>query len=294
MKKDNLTEENLKYLDYLNDSNNHEFERIGESNQVIKHVKNIIANTKPNPEKLFVGDGIWAQQRILETNTRVVNFIICPEYIYTNEALQIVKQIFDRAEHKYIVSAKTFDKLSERDQPDGLLSLAQLPQYDINALKPKDKSIILILDGIEIPGNIGTMLRVCDGAGVDAVFICNRKARLSHPKLIKGSMGAVLTVPIYEFTDVGECYNWLQKNDFQIYLADTRAEHNYFEEHYHKKTAFVMGSERYGISRDWYKENCNLISIPMLGKCDSLNVGVAATVLIYNATMKIKMEAKYV
>lgn len=291
MKEDNLSQENKAFLNELKDSTS--FNHIGENNPIIKQIKSVIANTKSNPEKLFVGEGIWAQQKILMTNTRVVNFVICPEYLYTNEALQIVRDISLRAENKYIVSAKTFDKLSERDQPDGLLSLAQLPQYDIKDLKPKDKSIILILDGIEIPGNIGTMLRVCDGAAVDAVFICNRKARLSHPKLVKGSMGAVLTVPIYEFTDVTECHDWLIKNGFEIYLADTRAERNYFEQHYCNHTAFVMGSERYGISREWYKSDCNLISIPMLGKCDSLNVGVAATVLIYNATMKVKLDCKY-
>lgn len=291
MNKNNISKENLDFLEKLESDKN--FQHIGENNAFIKQIRNVISNSKPNPEKLFVGEGIWNQQVILQTKTRVVGFIVCLEYIYTNEAVQAIQEMQKVAENFYIVSAKTFDKISEKDQPDGMLALAQLPKYDIKDLKPKQNSLILVLDGIEIPGNIGTMLRVCDGAGVDAVFICNRKARLSHPKLIKGSMGSVLTVPIYEFTDVETCHNWLTSHGFITYLADTRAKHNYFEEHYNNRTAFVMGSERYGISREWYTEDCKLISIPMLGKCDSLNVGVAATVLVYNATMKIKLNAKY-
>ena len=287
-----INEENLKLLDEI--VNSQKFQAIGEHNSIIKQVKGIISNTKPNPEKLFIAEGIWAQQKILETNTKIQSLIICPEYIFTNEAVMIVKQLSTLTDNLFIISSKTFDKISERDKPDGILSVAYLPRFSLENFKLNKKSIILILDGIEIPGNIGTMLRVCDGAGVDEVFICNRKARLSHPKLIKGSMGAVLTVPIVEFANVEECYNYLHKNKFKIYLADTRAEKNYFEEEYQDRTAFVMGSERYGISREWYNYDCGLISLPMLGKCDSLNVGVAATVLIYDATMKIKLGAKHV
>ena len=186
----------------------------------------------------------------------------------------------------YNFSVETFYKISERERPDGLLSIAYLPRYKIEDFKVKEKSIILVLDGIEIPGNIGTMLRACDGAGVEAVFICNRRARLTHPKLIKGSMGAVLTIPMYEFEDVASCYKFLEDNNYTIFLADTRAKNTYFTQKYPSHTAFVMGNERHGISREWYTYPVEMISIPMLGKCDSLNVGVSATILIYDASMK--------
>lgn len=286
-----INEENLKLLNEI--INSQRFQAIGEHNSIIKQIKGIISNTKPNPEKLFIAEGIWASQKILETGTKIKSLVICPEYIYTNEVVMIVEKLSTLTDNLFIVSAKTFDKISERDKPDGIISVAYLPRYNIDNFKINKKCIVLILDGIEIPGNIGTMLRVCDGAGVDGVFICNRKARLTHPKLIKGSLGAVLTVPMIEFEDVKECYEFLYKNKFKTYLADTKAEKNYFEEEYPDRTAFVMGSERYGISREWYNYDCGLISIPMLGKCDSLNVGVAATVLIYDATMKIKLEAKH-
>ncbi len=266
----------------------HKFLEVGEKNSIIKRIKNIISNTKPNPEKFFVADGIWAQNRILETNTYIDALIICPECVYTNEAVMIIEKLSQKTNNLYIVSKKTYEKIAERDKPDGLMSIAKLPMPDIKDYRPSKKSVILVLDGIEIPGNIGTMLRACDGAGVEAVFICNRRARLTHPKLIKGSMGAVLTIPMYEFSDVDSCYKFLKENGYTIFLADTRAKNTYFTQSYPNHTAFVMGNERHGISRQWYTYPVEMISIPMLGKCDSLNVGVSATILIYDASMKLR------
>lgn len=278
-------EVNKSHKDSLYDS----FLPIGEHNPYIKQVKNLVNNTKPNPEKLFVAEGLWAFNKLVEFNVEIKSLVICKDHVFTHEAEVAIEKLSKRTNFKFLVSQKTFEKISERDKPDGLLAVAVLPQHKIEDFKPKNNAVVLVLDGIEIPGNIGTMVRMCDGAGADAVFVVNRKARLTHPKLIKGSMGAVLSVPIYEFAEIDDCYNWLEKNGFTTYLADTRATHHYYEEPFGKKTALVMGSERYGITRAWYSKPHVMISIPMLGTVDSLNVGVAATVLTYEATIKNKI-----
>lgn len=270
------------------------FQFIGEQNPYVKQVKNLVNNTKPNPEKLFVAEGIWAFKKLLEFNCEVRSLVVCPEHIHTPDALSVLKQALTKTQFLFAVSKKTYEKLTERDKPDGLLAVAVLPKHNIENFSPEPKSVVLVLDGIEIPGNIGTMVRMADGAGVDAVFVCNRKARLTHPKLIKGSMGAILSVPIFEFNDIDSCYSWLNKHNFTIYLTDTRATHHYYDEPFGSNSAIVMGSERYGISREWYDENkdARLISIPMLGSVDSLNVGVAATVIAYEATVKNKLGGR--
>ena len=272
--------------------NSHNFLAIGEQNPKIKQIKGILSNTKPNPHKLFVAEGIWLLKMCEQFKTHIDSLILCPEHIRTSEAAALAEKIASRTENLYTVSAKTYEKISERDRPDGLMALAALPSYDLSAFAPPEKAVILVLDGIEIPGNVGTMLRMADGAGLDSVFICNRKARLTHPKLIKGSQGAILSVPVYEFESVAACRAWLKMHGFTVYLADTRADKYYFEEPFGVKTALVMGSERYGISREWYDGEYKMIAIPMLGKCDSLNVGVAATVLCYDASIKNKFRSK--
>lgn len=276
------------FVDWVNNN----FAAIGVDNGVIKRIKGVISNTKPNPEKLFVGEGIWMNQHIINEGTEVVYLVVCPQYIYTPEAEQAVRILAERTKDRFVVSAKTFDRIAEKDKPDGVLTLAKLPTYDIADFRPDNKGVVLVIDGVEIPGNIGTMLRVADGAGIDAVFLCNRKARLTHPKLIHSSMLAILTVPVYEFASVDECASYLVGKGFEIYLADSRADKMYYELPYGNRTAFVLGSERYGIAREWYAKTDRLVAIPMLGKCDSLNVGVAATVLLYEASIKNKLSVK--
>ena len=268
------------------------FLAIGESNGVIKRIKGILSNSKPNPEKLFIAEGIWMNTHIINEGTEIVSLVVCPEYVYTPEAERAVETLASRCAERYTVRAKTYDKISERDKPDGILTIAKLPKHDLADFKPDKNSVVLVIDGVEIPGNIGTMLRVVDGAGADAVFLCNRKARLTHPKLIHSSMLAILTVPIFEFESVALCSEYLNKKGFTVYLADTRAQSMYYELPYGTRTAFVMGSERYGIAREWYDCKHEEIAIPMLGKCDSLNVGVAATVLLYEACIKNKLDFK--
>ena len=267
----------------------YDFQQIGEQNGKIKQVKSILSNSKPNPMRLFIAEGFWLTSKVIKYNVHVHTFIMCIEDIRTNEGYSVASHMAKCADELYVVSHKVFEKISERDKSDGLLAIAELPHYDLDTFKVEPKSIILVLDGVEIPGNIGTMARVADGAGVSAMFICNRKARLTHPKYINSSMGAALYLPTFEFDSVDECYDWLKEHDFEVFLADTRAELKYYEEDYGKNTAFVLGSERYGISRVWYDKDIEMISIPMLGDQDSLNVGVAGTILMYEASMKNKL-----
>ena len=266
------------------------FQPIGEHNGIIKRLKGVISNTKPNPQKLFVAEGIWLASMCLKFATHIESLIVCPEHVRTPEVAELIKKLSERTADRFSVSAKTYEKISEKGQPDGIMALAALPQYDIAHFNPPDKAVILVIDGVEIPGNAGTMLRMADGAGADAVFFCNRKVRMTHPKLIKSSQGAILTVPVFEFSDVAECRSWLAEHNFTIYLADTRAEHFYYDEPFGNNTALIVGSERYGIAREWYDGDYSMIAIPMLGKCDSLNVGVAATVLTYEACVKNKLK----
>ena len=167
------------------------------------------------------------------------------------------------------------------------MAICKLPHFELKDIKLKEKNLVVILDGLEIPGNIGTIIRSVDGAGGDGVILCNRKARLTHPKLIKSSQGSNFTIPIVE-TEMAEVTDWLYKNNFKIYLTDTRAQKEYYECNFDGRVAIVAGSERYGISREWYDTNCELISIPMYGDCDSLNVAIATTIVLYEAGLELR------
>lgn len=268
------------------EKNSHDIEFIGAQNGKIKEVMAIINNSKPNKNNFFVIDGIWAHQKALDNNLEVDSFIFCQEIITSHEGMNLVEEFFKKAKKTYCVSLKTFMKICEKDDPKGMISICKFPLSTLDDIPLKKDNIIIVLDGLEIPGNVGTILRTCDGAKIDGVFICNRRARITHPKIVKGSMGAAFTIPIVEFASVEECRDWLKKKNFEIYLTDTRAEKHYFEYDYQNRVAIIVGSERYGITKPWYEGKYNMISIPMLGQCDSLNVAIATTIVAYEASMK--------
>ena len=141
----------------------------------------------------------------------------------------------------------------------------------------------MVADAIEIPGNLGTLIRTLDAVGADLLVLTNRRTRLTHPKVFRASHGMVLTVPHLEFDDVAEAGAWLLRNHITTYLADTGGTRTYREMDCSGRTAILLGNERYGISRPWYEFGFEAVSIPMLGRADSLNVSISAAVLLCEA-----------
>lgn len=259
----------------------------GKQHGVIKKISNLNNNTKPNPEKLAVLEGIWGLDLILKNNIKIKYFIFCIEDIHTIEAQEILHKCINIAEEVFVVSKKVFLSISEKGNPQGLLAVCYMPNKTFDDINLKRNNLVIVLDGLEIPGNVGTIIRSADATNIDAIIINNRKTRMNHPKLIRSSMGSCLSMKIIDST-FEETKKWLDKNKFQVVLTDTRAEKEYYELKYDNRVAIVMGSEKYGISREWYDTKYTGVSIPMLGECDSLNVGVATTIILYEASLKNK------
>lgn len=257
----------------------------GKNAAVIKKIAAIQNNTKSNPEKLVAVEGIWASGQLLKFNVRIQAVILSLEDITTQDAFKIAESLMQVAEEIHLVSHSTFQKLAEVGTSAGIFVLAHFPQTQLTALIPKKHEVIVVLDGLEIPGNIGTIIRSCDGTNTDAVIICNRKTRLTHPKIVRSSQGSCFNVPIVE-EEASSVIQWLVHNKYKIILTDTDAESYYYAERYSGRVAIVMGSERYGISKEWYGIGATAVKIPMYGDCDSLNVGIAATLILYEAAIQ--------
>lgn len=253
----------------------------------IKQVEHLLNNSKPNPRGLAVIEGLWALSLALRNHLVVDSFIFCPELIYTPEGETIVDAFVQVSANSCLVSAKVFSRISERERGDGLLAVVEMPKADLDDIPLAENSLVVILDGLEIPGNIGTIIRAADGAGVTGVLVVNRKARLNHPKLVRSSQGAAFSVPIAQ-CDFDQAFAWLDENGFTVFLTDTDAHLDYFKASYGGRCALVAGSERYGISQAWYSRPHTKIRIPMYGGCDSLNVGVATTIMLYEASLQLK------
>lgn len=272
-----------------------EVQFIGRKSPQTKWIKDVIHQKHTDAETYFVIDGIWLHEQACRNPLRVHSFIVCPKLVYSSESAAVVKQYIQLAERIYVIdSEELIQRFSDQDDPHGLISICVHPKLMLDDLALREKNMVIVLDGLETPGNIGTIIRSVDGAGGDAVILCKREgsARLNHPKLIRASQCTCFAVPMIEAT-VQEIKEWLRKNGFTTFLLDAGSTaHEYHEFPYAGRVAIVAGNERYGISSAWYEGKYQRIFIPMFGQIDSLNVGIASSIVLYEASLKQKGHIK--
>jgi TrmH family RNA methyltransferase len=260
-----------------------ELQQIGLRHPAAELVRDIQHNRTGIPRRMFVAEGLFEHNIVLAAGVRLDTFLWCPEAAYSDEAKKRSAELAARARRAYRISAKTLERLAERPGPDGLLSIAQLPDWRPAEIELGEEALILVADGIEIPGNLGTLIRTLDACAADCLVLTNRRTRLTHPKVLRASQGMSMKVPALDFDDVADAIAWLASQRCTIYLADTEQSVSYRDADYGGRTALVVGSERYGISPAWHEAGFGKIGIPMLGSADSLNVAVSASVLLYEA-----------
>lgn len=253
---------------------------IGPKHPVVAQYLAIQNNSKPNPQRLIVLDGLWEIESALDAGLDLVALISAPERFRGNRSIDVVKRAEQVAADVYEVSGKLADRLSDRDTSDGLAAIALSRQWSLEDVPVAATSLVLVLDGLEVMGNVGTAVRSAQASGAVAVLLTNRRVRLTHPRLIHASMAASLTMPMIDCA-VGDAADWLRRNDYQVVLADTSAPASYKTLDYQPRVAVVLGSERYGIHSDWSAKADAGVSIPMSGGVDSLNVANAATILLF-------------
>ena len=181
------------------------------------------------------------------------------------------------------VSLEVFEKIAYREGSDGLLAVA-IPKYaDLQQFKPKKKNpLIIVLETVEKPGNLGAVMRTADAAGVDAVIIADPRTDLYNPNAIRASVGCIFSVPLFACSSE-ECIKWLKNNKITIYCTYLKASIDYLDADFKKASAIVMGTEATGISQQWVEAADQNIIIPMNGIADSLNVSVTTAIVTFEA-----------
>jgi len=181
------------------------------------------------------------------------------------------------------ISKEVYQKLAYRDTTEGVLAIAKTKSHSIeninfNTLNP----LILVAEAPEKPGNIGALLRTADAANVDAVIIANPKTDLYNPNIIRSSVGCLFTNQI-AIGNTSETIQFLKQNNIYIYCAALQASIVYHTQNFTTSTALVVGTEATGLSSEWLEHATQNIIIPMQGEIDSMNVSVAAGILIFEA-----------
>lgn len=180
------------------------------------------------------------------------------------------------------INREVFEKLAYRDTTEGIIAVAKSKSLQLSDLKRSPNPLILIAESPEKPGNIGALLRTADAAKLDAVIIANPKGDLYNPNIIRSSVGCLFTVPIAVGT-TSEIIAFLKDKQINFFCATLQDSTPYDTQDYTQPTAMVVGTEATGLSQEWREASTKNIIIPMQGEIDSMNVSVAAAILIFEA-----------
>lgn len=187
------------------------------------------------------------------------------------------------------ISKEVYEKLTYRSSTEGIIAVAKAKSHALEDIDFKgDNPLILVAEAPEKPGNIGALLRTADAAGVDAVLIANPKTDLYNPNIIRSSVGCVFTISVGMGT-TSEIISFLKGKNIKIFCAALSASKPYTKVSFEKASAIVVGTEDEGLTNEWLRNSDQNIIIPMEGVIDSMNVSVAAAVLIFEAKRQRKL-----
>ena len=245
-------------------------------------IKNIIALEKARERRqqnIFVLEGLKELTLAVEGNYTINTLFFCPEIISEQDVLKIL----NRENLLIPVQKQVFEKVAYRDSTGGIIAIVEQKEHLLENIKLRKNPLLLILEAVEKPGNLGAVLRTADAANIDAVIICDPHTDFYNPNVIRSSVGCIFTTQTAS-ASTSETIDWLKKNNINILTTSLEASTAYHTVDFRESSAIVMGTESTGLSDTWTRNADKSIIIPMQGKIDSMNVSNAAAVIVFEAS----------
>ena len=229
---------------------------------------------------LFVAEGLRELSHCKEAGYIAEEIFLCPS-LATDETNTLLEGWSPEA-IVYQVSSSVYERIAYRGSTEGIIGVIKARNMTLDDLRLSKSPLIIVLESVEKPGNLGAVLRSADAARADAVIVCDPLTDLYNPNLIRSSIGAVFTVPCVACGSE-ECISFLKQHGIAILTAQLQDSHLYYKVDMRRPTAIVMGTESTGLTEIWREAADAHIRIPMLGRLDSLNVSVSAAILLFEA-----------
>lgn len=246
------------------------------SNSKVKQVVQLNTKGKARREKgLFVAEGLKLFREVPKAWI---------DSVYATESFAKEHEDLLAGTEVELVDEKVFGKMCDTMTPQGILTVIRIPSYKKEDLLGKGRApFIMVLEDLQDPGNVGTIIRTAEGAGVTGIILSKKTVDLFAPKTIRSTMGSIFRMPFIYEENLSETMDWLKKQGVQTYAAHLKGVHSYAEENYREGCAFLIGNEGNGLTEALSERADHLIRIPMEGQVESLNASIAAAVLMYTA-----------
>jgi RNA methyltransferase, TrmH family len=233
-------------------------------------------------ERAFLVEGYREVRRALERKVALAELFFSPDWFLGVNEPALLREAEAAGARLYELSKDAFAKVAYRERPDGILAVAPQWRKSLADISLPGTPFILVVEAIEKPGNLGTILRSADAAGCDAVIVCDPVTDLFNPNVVRASTGVLFSVPCV-VEEGAKVLEWLRKHGIRTVATTPSAKELYSDSNLRGPLAVIMGSEQYGLSEFWLKNADLPVRIPMAGQADSLNVAMAALITLFEA-----------
>ncbi len=255
-------------------------------NEQIKHIKKLKEKKYREEYNEFIIEGIKMIEEAISENVKIKSIIICDDCksqgAIPNELMYEIAKL-----NCIYVAEKVFNTITDVINPQGIMAIVEKPKLEeINY----SESNFLLLDNIQDPGNLGTILRTADSLDMKQIIVSKGTADAYNLKVVRSTMGAIFRVKIIEVQSLNKIVKEMKKHKIKVYATDLQTDKSIYDVDY-EKSAIVIGNEANGVSKEVLEEASQRIKIPMLGKTESLNAAVATSIILYEtfrSTGKIK------
>lgn len=251
-------------------------------NPRIKFLKKLWDRKDREREQKFLIEGFRELQRAF-LSVEFDSLFICPELFLGSNEEALIKDFISKKIPIFRCTESLFRSISYRDRPDGLIAIGFQHHLGLKEFETKlttKNPFIVVAESIEKPGNLGTILRSSDAVKADGLIVCDRCTDIHNPNVVRASVGTLFTVPVVECSK-NELINWLQERKIAMIAATPSAQMEFTQADLRGPIAILLGTEQYGLSKEFMEQATLKVRIPMLGVADSLNVAMAATLLLY-------------
>lgn len=257
-------------------------------------IKQLLALQQKSSERrhlgMFVVEGGRELARCVNGGFEIDTVFHCPQLYKASSAdFTLLHSMLPHGVTVVDVTPQVYEKIAYRGSTEGIIATVKTRPSTLDSLTVSDQPLIVVLESVEKPGNIGAVLRSADAAGADAVIVCDPLTDLYNPNLIRASVGAFFSVPCVACTSEA-CIAFLKKHGISILTAQLQDSSLYYGTDMRRPVAIVMGTEATGLTTQWRDAADAHIRIPMLGRGDSLNVSVSTAILLYEAVRQRQQQ----
>jgi len=254
----------------------------GSSNSIVKEVRSLKNKSARTEKNLYFIEGTRFTAEALKENSEICYFVLSETFASGDGSAELLKRISSGRFDCYLLPDGLFESISDTQTPQGILAVLRQKNKQL-----KDNSIagglLVILDAIRDPGNMGTIIRTADAAGCSGVIITDGCVDIYNPKVLRATMGSVFHVPIYHCAGIAEAISFLKEKGFLICASHLEGAVSIYQADLSGNIALIIGSEAEGISDEAIRNADLLIKIPMAGRAESLNASAAAAVMLFEA-----------